>query len=385
MDCFVITELTSGNNADTEIINKYIIGMKKQLRKSKSKLYIIDKDSLDKPLAYFEKTKKRPIVILIGFTFLWLSEHIPALLSKGIHPIVLSSLDIFKKKDVSVYGYSDNISSVSWDNSDAVANICQYFSENNLKNIAYFGYNPNFATTSSQMNAFTICKTLLKLPQIHPFCDCYANLDYIDVCSNVLLSRISSYNAIICSSPKYAVKLIYDLKKHDLFSEELHIAAIGYSPLSEILSPSITTYDFDTELCGQKAIKLYSLLINDHSISSLTAKIPGTLHPRESTKFLPYSYNVPKFEIEYTINPDFELVDDPEMNDINNLENLLYKSDNIDLKFIKSVLSDEDLKDFSEKNFISDNTLKYRIQNMCKGVGVSTKAELFDILKKWFR
>ncbi len=384
MDCFVITEVTSGNNADTETINKYIIGMKKQLRKSKSKLYVIDKDSLDKPLAYFEKTKKRPIVILIGFTFLWLSEHIPALLSKGIHPIVLSSLDIFRKKDMPVFGYSENISSVSWDNSDAVANICQYFSENNLKNIAYFGYNPNFATTSSQMNAFTTCKKFLNLPKIHPFCDCYTNLDYIDVCSNVLLSRISSYNAVICSTPKYAVKLIHDLKKQGLFSKELHIAAIGHSPLCEIVSPTITTFDFDMDLCSRKAIKLYSLLVNDHNISSLTAKIPGNLHPRESTNFLPYSYTVPKFDIEYSINPEFELVNDLEMNDINNLENLLYKSDDIDLKFIKSVLSNEDLRDFSEKNFISDNTLKYRIQNMCKSVGVSTRGELFAILNKWF-
>ena len=152
-------------------------------------------------------------------------------------------------------------------------------------------------------------------------------------------------------------------------------------------SPKLTTYEFDAKLCGQKAAKLYGILVNNPDISTLSASISGQLHPNESTGYLEEKdyRTILNVRNEVNIHPEFVIAENTDMNTINKLENLVYKCDSIDLKYISDIVKNEDMKSFAEKHFISENTLNYRIQNMLKTMDVSSKKELHDIFQQWFQ
>ena len=378
MNCYMIFEQSNGLESRKEHIEQYVVGIKAQIRKSKSKLIMIDEESLNLPIEYFNKESKRPVVILAGFTVIWICKYVSLLLSAGIHPLVLSPC-----RSIAF----SNVSTVSLNDIEAAENLCRYFHQNDMKRIAYFGYNPNFFSHKTQMNAFISYKNQNNLPFIHQHNDCYANFGIIDDCSAVFMTRVSSYDAVICSTPACAIKLASDLKKQGLFDGKLNIAAIGSSPLTNMCSPKLTTYEFDAKLCGQKAAKLYGILVNNPDISMLSASISGQLHPNESTGYLEekdYRSNLNN-HTDVLLHPEFVIAENTDMNTINKLENLVYKCDSIDLSYIVDIVKKEDMKNFAEKHFISENTLNYRIQNMLKTMDVSSKKELHDIFNQWFQ
>lgn len=377
MNCYMIFEQSDGLESRKEHIEQYVIGIKTQIRKSKSKLIMIDENSLSEPIEYFKQKSKRPVVILAGFTVIWIYKYVSLLLSQGIHPLVLSPC--------SSMGLN-NVSMVSLNDIEATERLCRYFSSNGLERIAYFGYNPNFFSHKVQMSAFVKYKRDNKLPWMHLHNDCYANFGIIDDCSAVFMTRVSSYDAVICSTPACAVKLLNDLKKHNLSNHNLKIAAIGSSPLSKLISPKLTTFEFDAKLCGERAAKLYSTLVNNPDISMLAASISGRLQINESTSFMEEKQisTFPTVQPEPEIHPNFVLSSDTDMSVINRLENLIYKCDDIDIDFIDSVCKNKDMKYFAEEHFISENTLNYRVQNMIKTLGISSRKELYSILCQWF-
>jgi len=383
MNCYVIYESSDENIALSERLNNYIRGIKKQLRKSKSKLVVVEPDNLTEATAYFKEHNSRPAIIVCGITFMWVRSVISKLLDASIHPIILSPFS-FQESN---HQYTDKISTISFDEADAVSEIIQYFIENNMTKIAYFGFNPNINSHKIQHYTFNSMKKVYDLPSLYPFADTYINLDYLDTCSIVFLSRVKDYEAVLCSTPEYAIKLIYDLKANGLYSDNLHIATIGSSPLTRLSSPSLTTFDFDAAICGEKAVKLYFMLVNDNGFSKLDVKIRGTLTVSESTSFMPFNHTLPKpcLDTETLPNPEFQLVEDKELDAINKIENLLYKSDEIDMDYIHAILNKKETKHFAEEHFISENTLSYRIRNMCKCLGVQTKGEMRQLLLKWLR
>ena len=377
MDCFVICEPTTDNEAKKVILSQYMEGIKTQLRKSRYKLREIDETLIPEAIEYFEKNQKRPVVIVVSLSAMWLEECMDILRLYDIHALLLTYTS-----DSPIY---KNTSSVSFDENEAITTLCRYFAENGIQKVAYFGYDPNAYNHSVQYNSFKKCKTRFNFQDIHPYYDCYSNYGNIDRCAKVFFSRYEDYEAVICSTPDCAVKLVHDMKVLGIDSQRLRIASVGASKLSNSITPRITNYDFDSTVCGQKIVKLYKTLVNNPEISFLSARISGTLTINESTGFMPFKNNVtlqPRKAFA-TIHPTYITSGDDEIDIMTRLENLLCKSDEIDREYIELLKNGEDTKDFAEKHFISENTLNYRIKNMCKIMDVDSRKELQKLLIAW--
>ena len=119
MNYYMIFEQSDGLESRKEHIEQYVIGIKAQIRKSKSKLIMIDEDSLNQPIEYFNQKSKRPVVILAGVTVIWIYKYVSLLLSKGIHPLVLSPCSSMNL---------NNVSTVALNDIEATQNLCRYFS-----------------------------------------------------------------------------------------------------------------------------------------------------------------------------------------------------------------------------------------------------------------
>ena len=377
MECFVISEPSVRIETEKIFRDKYIDGIKTQLRKSKYKLREVGGEDIKYIKEYFEKEEKRPVVIVVGFTFIWLNECIHRLTSASIHPLVLTSLSS---------QHTTKISTISFDESEAIFRLCQYFGENGIKKVAYFGYNPNKPSHGNQYKAYKESKQIFNLADIHPYYDCYSDYGNIDKCAKVFFSRYSDYEAVICASPECAVKIIYEMKKRNISHSNLYVAAIGSSPLCSAVTPRITCYNFDASLCGQKAAKLYKTLVNNPEFSYISSYITGSLNIEESTNFMPFKnlYSRPYVANHFSANhPTYETTGDAEIDIINRIENLICNSDKIDLDYIELLKSGSSDKEFAEKHFISENTLNYRIKNMCKILGVGSRKEMQEMLNEW--
>lgn len=377
MECFVISESLSGSETTGALKAEYIEGIKAQIRKSRYKLREITENDISDVKKYFAAEGKRPVVILVGFTVMWIGECVNFLQSESIHPIVLTSLESRHTKPVSI---------VSFDEGEAVFKLCRYFAENGIHKIAYFGYNPNSFSHGVQYTSFKNSKTLFNIQDIHPYFDCYSDYGNIEKCANVFFDYYSDYEAVICSSPDRAIKLLHDIKKRGIAPDALKVASVGWSSLNEMVSPSLTGYKFDAAACGRKAVKIYKLIVNNPEISSLKASISGTLLIGGSTDFMPFGneYSVPYLGNKFTsVHPTYITSGDSEIDMINNIENLINRSDKIDREYINLLLAGADTSGFAEKHFISENTLNYRIKNMCKTLGVATRKDLYDMLTTW--
>lgn len=388
MNCYVICEPTQQNAISAKKLQSYLSGIKMQLRKSNSKLIVIEPDQIEKftMISASDRPEQRPIILVVGITFIWTRTIISELLLHSVHPIVLSPFRSSQTFAGKQYHLSNHISTVSFDDAEAISRLLLFFINHGVTDIAYFGYHPNINSHKIQLQTFTALKELYQLPKLHPYCDCYANLDYLDTCSNVFISRVHSYQAVICSTPEYAVKLIHDLRINNISKPDFHIATIGSSPLLNIVSPKVTTYCFDEQLCGQTAVKLYMLLEQNPQFSKLEMKITGTLRTTQSTPDLSGSMSAtlpPHLDLTSLPVPDFRFVDDTELNIITKIEHLLYKCDEIDLDYINSILKQEELHSFCERHYISEGALNYRIRKMCEFIGVQSKSELVAVLFKW--
>jgi ABC-type lipoprotein export system ATPase subunit/DNA-binding CsgD family transcriptional regulator len=126
-------------------------------------------------------------------------------------------------------------------------------------------------------------------------------------------------------------------------------------------------------------------LVNNPEISVLSARTSGTLSINESTKFMPFNYTqtAPSHQAFTLVHPTYIISGDDEIDTITRIENLLCRSDAIDREYIELLINEKETKDFAEKHFISENTLNYRIKNMCKTLGVGSRKELQKTLKMW--
>ncbi|MBQ4526622.1 MAG: substrate-binding domain-containing protein [Clostridia bacterium] len=377
MDCFVMCEYASDTEAKKAILSQYMNGIKQQLRTSRHRLREIDETQIPEVIEYFEKIQKRPVVIIVSLSAMWLENCLDILHSFNVYALLLTPT-----ADSPIY---KNTSTVSFDEGEAVNTLCRYFAQNGIQRVAYFGYDPNTPAHGVQYNAFKKCKTRFNFQDIHPYFDCYSNYGNIDKCARVFFSRYEDYEAVICSNPDCAVKLLHDMKALGIKENRLHIASVGSSELSNAITPKITSYNFDSALCGQKVVKLYKTLVNNPEISVLSARTSGTLSINESTGFMPFN-NTATFSPHQAftlVHPTYIISGDDEIDTITRIENLLCRSDVIDREYIELLINGKETKDFAEKHFISENTLNYRIKNMCKTLGVSSRKELQKTLVAW--
>lgn len=376
MNIYLITEQSNQSGQLTFNQKAYRNGLISEAQNSKSKLLDLNESELNIPLTYFSFRKCRPVVIVMGHSKDWLSHCSSVLLSKSIHPLVISPL---KTLD------SPNISTISVDNTSSIAMLCQYFITHGRKRTAYYGYNPNSFDDIKQYNAFKIYKEIYNMEEIHPYCDAYINLGSLNECNKVFLSRLHSYDSVICSNPISASVLLHALSETSVtVPRDLFVAAIGSSPLADVVSPTLTTVDVDSKAIGRKTIKLYQFLTKHTDISSLSAEVQGKITPREST----FSFDAPTdFPIEQNtaefINSPLYSSTDENYAELENIEVMLSACDPLDKKILYSMIKGETIAQFAEEHYISEDAVKYRLRNLIKASHSKSKKSLTDKLSYW--
>jgi len=129
MNCYVICEPTQQNAISAKKLQSYLSGIKMQLRKSNSKLIVIEPDQIEKftMISASDRPEQRPIILVVGITFIWTRTIISELLLHSVHPIVLSPFRSSQTFAGKQYHLNNHISTVSFDDAEAISRLLLFF------------------------------------------------------------------------------------------------------------------------------------------------------------------------------------------------------------------------------------------------------------------
>ena len=156
--------------------------------------------------------------------------------------------------------------------------------------------------------------------------------------------------------------------------EKLYLISYGNMALSQLMRPSITSISDGYEEFGRAALSISSLIEKNPSISTVNIQLHCQLNIRETTENRPLPVSAEDEAAEPVLENRF--FKDPEISNLARLETLFQQCDEIDMALIQQLLSGDSYAQMTEKSFISETAVKYRIRKMEKTCGVGTRMDL---------
>ncbi|MCI8360951.1 MAG: substrate-binding domain-containing protein [Clostridiales bacterium] len=346
--------------------SQYTEGIKQEISRAKGSYKEITFDDLEAIRAAGLRGHTRSVVLCNCISLNWISDCLARMESMGLHPLLLTPI-----------GRSNPafVSSISFDFYGVFYNLCHYLNETGHGHIALFGLNPSSANDVVKQAAFS---RYYEAAGGDGGRHIFWNKGAMEDCCAAFYREIQSYNAVICANDILAVGLIRFLKQRGVrVPEDLYIAAMGNTSLSELISPRITVAKFDCYAIGQHAARLYRFLSKNPHMSSVTANVSGQIIARESTGGVPPVFTAPK-PVEKSAYINFYADDD--VRNIFSLEELFQRSDELDRHIIHGLLCERSYPDLAASLFVSESTVKYRVRKMIEAAGCRTKEELLSLL-----
>lgn len=321
----------------------------------------------------FEGEEKR-ILLYIGHSVSGTPKDLKVLTDNKVHVILLNY-------ESSVL--SGNCSKVLLNYRDGMQKSISYLTKNKHNRIALFGINPNSSTDMLKDSYFA---EYLRERGGNPSRDIYYNYGSIADCFTRFAENKNNYNAVICANDVVALALIQMLKDIGIcVPKDMYITACGGSSmLSAMSSPTITTVFADQYELGRQAVLTYSYLYKNPCDIALSVKVEAKLTVRESTNFDADGGETLVSSLAQQV-PNVDFYDDPVIQKLFSVEELLLSSDELDRGIINGIINGETYPSIAEKLYTSENVISYRIKRMCKITNTAKKSELVALLSPYMK
>lgn len=258
-------------------------------------------------------------------------------------------------------------SCVMQDYRDACDRIIGEVVSRGAEKIAYVGHNPDSYTDSLRFGE------LRRGVQEHRLqCDVYENTGDLRACIDAFLRRADEYGAVICANDIIAVLLV---RRFD-DPESHNIMGFGGMVIGEQIR-GFTTAVLDYFGVGSHAVEIFSLLVKEQDIGNITMTVTSRLAHEAAAR--PRAVGGGSHSERKRI----DFYGDGEVQRTSSLENLLLNCDDVDRGILRCLLRGDHYSAIEENNYISLNTIKYRIGKMIKNAEVADKAALLDLLRNF--
>lgn len=346
--------------------NQYTEGIKQEIQRIKGKYIEITFDGLKEVADYGSRHRLRPVALVNCISNKWIPNCLMEMEQAGIHPLLLTPAS---------RAVTSSASTISFDFYGAFYSLCRYLEKTGHGRIVLLGLNPSSANDVVKQQAF-----------LHYYSAAgdganqhiFWNHGRLEDCCLAFLEQIGQYDAVICVNDIVAIKLIRFLKHRQIaVPDDIYIAAMGNTSMSELITPKITVAKFDCFAIGRHAAKVYRFLAKNPEITSLSANVSGQIIARESTGEIPASA-APVRESFHTDYVDFYA--DADVQNIFSLEELFQGMDELDREILHGLLCEKSYPALAETLFTSESTIKYRVKRMIELAGCESKAELLERL-----
>lgn len=320
------------------------------------------------------RQKESSVVIAIGSSYGWTSAIIKECNEALIHVIISSSK--FGAVTEGIY------SCVSSDWQEVAVTLNRYLSCYHKSKIALYGVNHN---SDADLNLVEVFYSLIHF-QVQDVPCVFENDGSLAACYEHLKKELHHYDTIICVNDYVALHLIDRLKQEDEeVLDRLFIISFNNFILSQIHSPSITSFSEDGGSVAKALIGIYQLLLKSSDFTSIHIQIQQKLHIRQSTQCLPLPADI-KLKSEddepvpfSNITGKKDYFGSGEITQYNQLESMLEHCDKLDIFILLKLLHSHSYENIANDVFASVGTVKYRLRKMMKAIS------LVNLLRKFLK
>ena len=306
-------------------------------------------------------------VLLLGATEHWINRQIRQSQELGTHPIVLASRQSSPQDGI--------FSSVVMDVRDSMQLAIEYLRNLGCMKLALYGVNP--ASASDPWRASVFKRLIGENGAI------FTNQSNFQQMYKDFSQVMGDFDGAICANDYAAVSLVRHMRSsRDLKLEEFPVLSYGNTFLSRKFSPTITSISDNYEYFGKAAIWIYNMIVKEKIISAVNIQIRSQLYVRESTGNRPYiPSGRPMQEVKGILENLF--YEDEEIASMAKLELLLNQCDDTDFEIMQCLIQNDSYMMISEKCFISETAVKYRIKKMETVCGVKSREKLSAFFKEF--
>lgn len=301
-------------------------------------------------------------IIVAGNENNWLTATLNKLLELNLHPIVTdaSTLSSYKYKCSSVVFEIENI----------IHHCVKLLKSAGKEKTVFLGANPNSVTDKVKCSIFGKSGETM-----------WAS-EKIESCVDEFVSSVekNSYDSVICANDTVAVCLMHKLVHTGCkVPDDLYIIGMGNSFIGSVLEVPLTSVWFDYFRMGITAAGLYLNLLKNGGDFHANVSLPCKLIVRQSAPIL-HKQNGHLRRKQSTITDSVYFSGDNIQN-ILRVEAMLQASGETDREILYSIARKESYDTISEKIFLCDRAIRYRISKLIAKYGFKSKEELEKALR----
>lgn len=321
---------------------------------------------------------KGSCVIVVGYEIRWLYEITDALRKNECKTIIVNSWvsgDLLKNNNAVFYTLDA-----------AVEQAVEYLQENHREKTVLFGVNEKSVADLLKKESFVnyFAEKNYDPGKVFSFKTSLSESfeDFLEDFSN------GNIDSAICCNDTVAICLSGMMKREGFnLPEDLHIIGMGNSELGKYVTPTLTSFAFDYCELGRQAFWLWKNLIKDKENTHREVKLACPFLIRESTENLILSekFSLDDFEKYPKLVVDNSFTDyyeDEEIRTVIKLENFFRTCDKQDIHILEGILHDDNDSSISERLFMSDRAIRYRINKMKKKLGVASREEMIALVRQ---
>ena len=233
---------------------------------------------------------------------------------------------------------------------------------------AFIGYNSDSLPDESKLQGvrFAAEQANIKLTV-------FENAGDISSCIAAFKEQSDRFSYIVCANDGVALIL---KNLYPALLEGKTLCSCSGMLVSEYSVRLAPTTRIDYEKAGRKLAETYLFLQKSDNIDSTEVLLEMEV---EYCGIIP----PPPSELAPTKKKAVDFYGDQSIGEIENLERMLLRCDETDLKILKSVTLGEPYEEIADRFYFSSNAVKYRVHEMLKDGGFENRKQLLSALEKY--
>lgn len=305
-------------------------------------------------------------IILVGAETDWLNLAITQAKQFGKHPIILSNQ--FEQAPES------DVSRVTEDIFGSMNEIVNLFLGKGIQAVALYAVNPDSASDSFKKEAFFKSNGQIG--------DVFENAGSLSDCFDRFYEkhRERQYGGIVCTNDFAAISLIRHLKERGECIEKIDIISYSDTLISKCTSPAVSTVRANYKSFGTLAFLIFDCITKNEAMGSMHVSCKWDIIHRETSS---PSHHAKAVDFHVPTKQSRSFYGDPELMEMMQIESLLSECDETDSAIITAILDGKKTAEIADECFLTESSLKYRINKM-KGIcHVDSRSALCDFLRNY--
>ena len=337
--------------------NQYVKGIRYEVLQNNRTLHEISLSELE---SYQDGPSN--LIMLLSNSRSWFPQAVEAVAQKGWQIVLVSPFMDF---------VGTNVSYVCADLHAMVRDTCAYMRSHGKNRVALFGWLSDSTGDAVKRSAFE------EFFHGHKACRVFENEGNMEKACERFYQQYSEFDAVLCCNDVAGIKLMKYLTQRGVrIPQSIWLCAIGDATVSKLIKPSITTAVLDCVSIGRQAVKLCLMLAKSPIITTVSATVAGLVEVRESTGFALLAQTGHMAPAVSQLENISKFYSDETVKDIFDLEMLVNHCTNADFEILRLIRDGYNYNRISERMFISESTIKYRLKRMCNLAGRKTREEV---------